>query len=80
MSALMASLPIALGFSGWARRQLGLSVVGGLLVSQLITLYLTPVFYLYMDALQQRIARWGSQAKSRIKTLKAHHGTALASR
>ncbi|HEY5914954.1 MAG TPA: efflux RND transporter permease subunit [Verrucomicrobiae bacterium] len=58
MAALMASLPIALGFSGWARRQLGLSVVGGLLVSQLITLYLTPVFYLYMDGLQQRVARW----------------------
>ncbi len=73
MSALMASLPIALGFSGWARRQLGLSVVGGLLVSQLITLYLTPVFYLYMDALQQRVSRWTTRAKSSLKTLRATH-------
>jgi HAE1 family hydrophobic/amphiphilic exporter-1 len=58
MAALMAALPIALGTSGWARRQLGLITVGGLLTSQLITLYLTPVFYLYMDALQQRFTRW----------------------
>jgi HAE1 family hydrophobic/amphiphilic exporter-1 len=57
MAALMASLPIALGTSGWARRQLGLIIVGGLLTSQLITLYLTPVFYLYMDAFQQKLAR-----------------------
>ncbi len=63
MSALMASLPIALGFSGWARRQLGLSVVGGLIVSQMITLYLTPVFYLYMDALN----RWVNRQRERWK-------------
>jgi HAE1 family hydrophobic/amphiphilic exporter-1 len=71
MSALMASLPIALGFSGWARRQLGLSVVGGLLLSQLFTLYLTPVFYLYMDALQQRSARWIARVKSAFHSLKS---------
>jgi HAE1 family hydrophobic/amphiphilic exporter-1 len=64
MSALMASLPIALGFSGWARRQLGLCVVGGLLTSQLITLYLTPVFYLYMDALHGKITRWRRGGKA----------------
>jgi HAE1 family hydrophobic/amphiphilic exporter-1 len=77
MSALMASLPIALGFSGWARRQLGLSVVGGLLVSQLITLYLTPVFYLYMDGLQQRIARGSARAKARLKMLKGDREAVL---
>jgi HAE1 family hydrophobic/amphiphilic exporter-1 len=59
MAALMAALPIAAGLNGAARRPLGLTIVGGLLTSQLITLYLTPVFYLYMDALQQRLPRLG---------------------
>jgi HAE1 family hydrophobic/amphiphilic exporter-1 len=59
MAALLGALPLALGHGAGAesRRTLGLTVVGGLLFSQLITLYLTPVFYIYMDKLQSYVPR-----------------------
>jgi HAE1 family hydrophobic/amphiphilic exporter-1 len=68
MSALMATLPIALGIGagGEARRALGLTVVGGLVVSQCLTLYITPVIYLYME----RFREWTLR--------KSHHKNAPA--
>jgi HAE1 family hydrophobic/amphiphilic exporter-1 len=59
MAAFFGTMPIAIGFGagGESRQPLGLAVVGGLLVSQIITLYLTPVMYIYLDRMQRRFGR-----------------------
>jgi HAE1 family hydrophobic/amphiphilic exporter-1 len=68
MAALLGAVPIALGYGagGEARQPLGLVVVGGLLFSQLVTLYLTPVFYIYMSALQDRVNAWRHRGKKKV--------------
>jgi multidrug efflux pump subunit AcrB len=63
MAALMGSLPIALAFGvgGGSRQPLGLAVVGGLLLSQVLTLYITPVIYISFERLRQRLQRPAEQ-------------------
>jgi HAE1 family hydrophobic/amphiphilic exporter-1 len=65
MAALLGTMPIAVGYGAGAeaRRPLGLAVVGGLIVSQVVTLYLTPVLYLYFDQFEEFLGRRGRKPK-----------------
>ncbi len=59
MSALLGGMPMALGWGAGAelRKPLGIAIVGGLVVSQMLTLFTTPVIYLYLDRLRGRFTR-----------------------
>ncbi len=63
MAALMGTLPIAIGFGAGSesRRPLGIAVVGGLIFSQILTLYLTPVFYIYMESWRKQLQQLNLQ-------------------
>jgi multidrug efflux pump subunit AcrB len=69
MAALLGGLPLALGTGMGAelRRPLGITIVGGLILSQLMTLYTTPVVYLYLDRLQLWLGR-ARQLSPRLQT------------
>jgi multidrug efflux pump len=64
MAALLAGLPLALGsgFGSELRRPLGIAMVGGLLLSQVLTLYTTPVIYVFFDNLAHRFSRTSNRA------------------
>jgi multidrug efflux pump len=59
LAALLGALPLAFSYGngGELRRPLGISIVGGLIVSQMLTLYTTPVMYVYLDGLQSWVKR-----------------------
>jgi len=75
MAALFGALPLAIGFGIGAelRRPLGIAIVGGLIFSQLLTLYTTPVVYLYLD----RLRRWHARPSRAISGVRLNSGTAF---
>jgi len=64
MAAILGAVPLAVSFGngGEIRRPLGISIMGGLIISQLLTLYTTPVLYLYMD----RLGQWSLRQRQRL--------------
>jgi HAE1 family hydrophobic/amphiphilic exporter-1 len=75
LAAVIGALPIALGFGadGASRRPLGLVIVGGLVVSQFITLYITPVLYLYLEDFQEKVL----DRTRLLRSSRVHHAPPL---
>jgi HAE1 family hydrophobic/amphiphilic exporter-1 len=78
--ALAGTLPIAVGWGAGAesRRPLGLAVVGGLVVSQLLTLYITPVYYVYIENARLRVMRRRAEPTADLPGSTSHPMPALA--
>jgi len=70
MAALLGGVPLAIGtgMGSELRRPLGIAIVGGLIVSQALTLYTTPVIYLYMDRLNSWVSTLGFKSDPRVHT------------
>jgi multidrug efflux pump len=68
MAALLGAIPLAIGagYGAELRRPLGISIVGGLIVSQLLTLYTTPVVYLYLDRMSVRLRKQRERRRERL--------------
>ena len=81
MAALLGGLPLALGTGAGSelRRPLGIAIVGGLIVSQFLTLYTTPVIYLYMDRVSHWLAQRGlGRSRKPLEAVVATHEAAAA--
>src|SRR6185369_9934716 len=67
MAALLGALALGTGTGSELRRPLGISIIGGLLVSQMLTLFTTPVVYLYLDRFRDRVVSWRKTGRTELK-------------